>query len=245
MNITKTPITNIKPFLPSTLKLNEADPQNPLIPGFSKKTLEIFYKMNPENHKTRTLIYADSVVDHEIQTLDQLANTLKSAEKHDKRDKILALLGVAMCVAICAAGLAGIGLAVAFPASLFFLMPILCLSTAPVFLCLACIILEFTLDALPKAKNDLNNQLDLNSHVFTDYQINLQQYLIDHEITLQTNLKKAIQEKQREIDDLVGFQALREAKENEIADLTSAIQQLNDLVAFYLEEDNNPIALTA
>lgn len=225
-----TSVANIESILPPKLILDRSNPQNPVIPAFSRKTFEHFNKLHG-NQETTSLSSLSSYIPNEVKSLDRWMNELKTREEYEILAKAVSIIGTALAVALIAGGVTGIALFTASAGIVVASAIGFSIGVVGLIFTLCGIAESFTMVA--RFEWLLDKQMNKSEPQFLAYQLSLQRFLLNHEQVLRTKLNEGIVEKQNEINVLVGFQATREAKETEILEIREAIAQLDTFMALY------------
>lgn len=227
-------VANIESILPPKLILDRSNPQNPVIPTFSRKTFDHFTKLYG-NQEISNLNYSSWYIDPQVTTLDRLMGELKTCEEYETLAKVASVIGTALAVALFAGGIIGMVFA-GGSVGIFVASTVAMALGVPALIFTPCGIAgSFTM--VDDAELALSKQVNSSGPYFLAYQLSLQRFLLNHEQILRTKLNETIVEKQGEISSLVGFQATREANEIEIIELREAIAQLDKFMALYSEKE--------
>lgn len=227
--ISKILVNDIGNYLPNTMKFDQSDPSLPAIPGFSKKTLEIFSNIGCPEVKALSKTFRS--LEKDVSEMSRLNEKLLISKKHEKRDKILSLLIVAAAVTLLAIGITGIVLSTIGPLSWFMLLPIGITLIGGLAIGASSLRCHYTFNHVSHLKKRID--VFVQADRAGKYELALQKLLVYYEEDFRESINNKIafiQDKYASIDDP---SKLKDSMDEDIQNLTNALLELDTIINIY------------
>lgn len=213
-------IASVESYLPLSLKLDNTNPLSPIIPSFSKKTMEVFSDVNL-GKRTTELSEAFQKMEKTVRNLKTMQEQMNRVKKYEKLNKTLSVFGIAASISLIISGIVG-----GTPSPM--ILPMIAIPFGSMGLISAGVGASLAFTDVSRCKKQISQ---LNVDATKNYQTTLQKYLILNEETLRREIFKKIDD--LEIKEKNQITEVKNAIGADIQDLKNALFELDLLLKFY------------